>query len=174
MKVTLIAVTSIDGKTTKWENPNIYKWTSQEDHDNFFSHIEANNFIVLGSKTYEAAKSVIRLSDNRLTLVMTHSPKKFESDAIPGQLEFTNLTPLEIIEKYQSKKDNLLLTSGETINKLFFEAGLVDEILLTIEPYIFGSGNTLLGDTKLEIEYKLLSTKKLNSKGTLLLRYSKY
>jgi len=40
MKVILAMVTSVDGKTTKWNNPDIYKWTSEEDQTHFFSLIE--------------------------------------------------------------------------------------------------------------------------------------
>lgn len=172
MNVTLIAVISVDGKTTKWGDPNIYKWTSQEDHDNFFSHVESNNFIVMGSKTYEAARSVIRISNNRLTLVLTRNPEKYKNATIPGQLEFTSQNPEAIIKEYEGKFENLLLTSGGEINTLFFRSKLINRIILTIEPYLFGEGNNILENTKLDINLSLNSVKQLNKKGTLLLDYS--
>lgn len=172
MNITLIAVISIDGKTTKWGNPNIYKWTSKEDHDNFFSHVESYNFVIMGSKTYNAAKSVIRLASNRMTLVMTKNPSKYSKDAIPGQLEFTSQTPEEIVQRFGKKYSDLLLTGGAEINKLFFEAKLVTKIILTIEPVLFGEGTNLVDLFPFDVHLLLDSVKKLNTKGTLLLQYS--
>ncbi len=172
MTITLITAISIDGKTTKWGNPNIYKWTSKEDHDNFFSHVESNTFVIMGSKTYEAAKSVIRLAPGRLTLVMTRNPKKYENDSIPGQLEFTSDEPHKIIKRFEGIFSNLLLTGGAEVNKLFFEAKLVDKIILTIEPFLFGAGTNIVDSYPLDINLQLESFQRLNKKGTLLLSYS--
>jgi dihydrofolate reductase len=172
MNVTLIAVQSIDGKTTKWGEPNIYTWTSKEDHDNFFSHIDSNNFIVMGSKTYDAAKSVIRLAPNKITLVMTKNPSRYSDDAIPGQLEFTSQTPEQIIQAFKKSYSDLLLTGGAEINKLFFDAKLVNKIILTIEPVLFGDGTNLVESFPFDISLELNSFKQLNKKGTLLLEYS--
>lgn len=172
MNITLIAVTSVDGKTTKWGNPNIYKWTSKEDHDNFFSAVKSSNFVIMGSKTYDAARSVIKLSPNRLTLVMTRKPEKYSNDIIPGQLEFTSEMPEQIVKKFESKYSHLLLTGGAEINKLFFESKLVNKVILTLEPTLFGDGTGLVETFPLDIQLQLDSVKQLNKRGSLLLQYS--
>lgn len=172
MKITLVAVVSVDGKTTKWGEPNIYTWTSKEDHDQFFTLIKSHTLIVMGAKTYLAAKSVIKLAPGKMTLVMTRNPKKFKKETIPGQLEFTSDSPQQIIEKFKDTNEELLLTGGGEINSLFLKDHLVNEIILTIEPRLFGTGNNIAESKDLDTNLKLLSLKQLNENGTLLLRYS--
>jgi riboflavin biosynthesis pyrimidine reductase len=53
---------------------------------------------------------------------------------------------------------------------LFFAAGLVDEIWLTVEPILFGGGTPLLV-ARVDVRLELLASEKLNAAGTLLLRY---
>jgi dihydrofolate reductase len=76
---------------------------------------------------------------------------------------------IERLSKAGYKK--LLLVSGEGINKLFFEASLIDEIHLTIEPYLFGSGKKITAAFSGFRNLKLLSCEQLNKNGTLLVRY---
>ena len=59
----------------------------------------------------------------------------------------------------------------ELINNQLFEANLIDEIILTIEPKIFGSGHNILTNAKIDRQLKLLDYQKLNDQGTLLLHY---
>ena len=73
------------------------------------------------------------------------------------------------LEKQNYKQS--LLVGGSEINTLFFRDKLVDEIWLTIEPKIFGNGNDLTTGQNFDIELKLKSSKRLNTTGTLLLKY---
>ena len=60
---------------------------------------------------------------------------------------------------------------GSQTNTLFLEAGLVDEIWLTIEPVIFGSGIDLFTHA-LDLKAKLVHYETLNDTGSVHLRYS--
>ena len=56
----------------------------------------------------------------------------------------------------------------------FLENNLLDEIYLTIEPLVLGSGIDLFASKKSDDHhFKLISVKKLNQKGSLLLVYKK-
>lgn len=166
---------SVDGKTTKGNDPNIYKWTSKEDQKHFFSLIEKFNVIIMGRKTFLAAKGLMKLSPKKLRLVITKNPNSFKQAEIPGQLEFTSDSPEAILRKLQKRKyKEILLAGGANINTLFFKVKLVNELWLTIEPYIFGSGNSLVADEKLNVNLHLKSVKRLNTKGTLFLKYKVY
>ena len=172
MKVIMVAVSSLNGKTTKGKDPNIYSWTSKEDTDFFFSLIEKNNLIVMGSGTYEAARKVIKLKKNKLRIVLTRNPRKYSEETKKDMLEFTNDTPLELIKKLENRGYNqMLVVGGGTINSLFLKSKLVDEIYLTIEPKIFGQGQELINEENLDSNLKLINIKKLNKQGTLLLKY---
>lgn len=172
MKVILAATSSINGKITKGDDPNIYSWTSKEDAKLFFSLIKKHNLIVMGSKTYEAARNIIKLKKNKLRIVLTRNPEKYKNFARSGTLEFRNESPYDLIsriEKLGYKK--MLLVGGSEVNTLFLKASLVDEVYVTIEPYIFGGGKDLILEEELDVGLRLIDVKKLNVNGTLHLRY---
>ena len=172
MKVTMVMLITIDGKMTKWNDPNIYKWTSKEDQRFFFSLIRKNNLIVMGRKTYEAAKKNLRINNNKLRVILTKNPEKYAMYSIPNKLEFSNLTPEKLIEKLGKRGyKKMLLVSGGAINSHFLKANLVDELFLTIEPRIFGIGKPIVSEENLNTILKLVSSKRINKQGTLLLKY---
>ena len=65
----------------------------------------------------------------------------------------------------------MLLAGGSEIATQFFKDSLIDEFWLTMEPIILGSGKPLVSDEVLNIPLKLLSLRKLNTRGTLHGRY---
>lgn len=171
MKIILAIVTSVDGKSTKGDAPP-NSWASKEDQSYFFSQIKKNNLIVMGKNTYLAIKTNIKHSDEKLRIVLTHNPKQFEKDQIKGQLEFSSESPKALVQRLEKLGyKNMLLLSGPSLNTTFFKGKLIDELWLTLEPKIFGLGKGLVDEQKLNIELKLQSIKKLNTQGTLLLKY---
>jgi dihydrofolate reductase len=172
MKVTLAVVASLDGKTTKGEIVNQYKWASKEDQEHFFTLIGSNDLIVMGRKTYETSKSIIKLEEGKLRVVMTQNPDKFKKEEVKGQLEFSGESVQNLLKRLEKGgRRKMLLVGGAGISTLFFRQKAVDEIWITVEPKIFGSGNGLVNEDKLDIQLSLLSVKKLNKNGTLLLKY---
>lgn len=164
-------VVSLDGKSTKGKLKN-QQWASKEDQNHFQSLIASSNLIVMGRKTHEAAKPIIRLQKEKLRIVLTQDPERFKTSTVTGQLEFSSESPallLKRVEKAGYKK--LLLVGGSNINTLFFKAKLVDEIWLTVEPKIFGLGNGMVDNIKIDVRLQLESIEKLNKNGTLLLKY---
>jgi dihydrofolate reductase len=171
IKVTLAMVVSLDGKSTKGEIKN-QSWASKEDQKYFQFLIASNNLIVMGRKTYETAKTAMRLEEVKLRVVLTQNPKKFKTDNVAGQLEFSKESPLALLKRLEKAGyKKMLLVSGSAINTLFFKARLIDEIWLTVEPKIFGSGNNMVDNIGLDVQLHLESVKKLNKNGTLLLKY---
>ncbi len=172
MFITLAMVISVDGKITEGENADVRKWTSQEDKEHFNGLIKNNNLIIMGRNTYIAAKPIIKLSPKKLRVVLTKHPKQYKKEAVPGQLEFTSDTPKKLVEKLKARgyKKALLAGGGHT-NTAFLKENLVNKLLLTVEPKIFGSGKPLVTNELMHVHLQLKSGKKLNSKGTLLLTY---
>ena len=172
MKVTMVMLSSIDGKTTQGNNKNVYVWSSKEDQRHFFSLIKKNNLIVMGRATYEASKPVIKLEKGKLRIILTRNPKKYLNQSIKGQLEFSDESPNKLLKRLSALNyRNILLVGGSTINGLFLKQNLVDELYLTIEPKIFGSGKNITEGQLLDKCLQLISIKKLNKAGTLLLKY---
>lgn len=172
MKITLAAVTSINGKLTRGDDADIYKWTSKEDAKLFFETIEKHNLIVMGSKTYNAARKIIKLKKDKLRIVLTRNPGKYKSETVTGSLEFSSESPKELVSRLEKKEyKEMLLIGGTEINTLFLKNSLVDELHLTIEPFVFGRGKSLVLEEDLSLSLKLIDIKKLNKKGTLCLKY---
>lgn len=172
MKVTMVMLSSADGKTTRGNETNIYSWTSSEDQKYFFGLIKKNNLIVMGRSTYEAVSKIIKLEVKRLRIILTRHPKNYQSKTIKGQLEFSDENPRKLIKRLAGLGyKQILLVGGSKINGLFLKEDLVDEFFLTIEPKIFGSGKNIIEELSLDTNLKLTSIKKLNKNGTLLLKY---
>lgn len=161
-------VSSLNGRITKGNSNESQWWASKEDQKNFHGLLKKAKLIVMGSKTYEASKKNIILTSNKLRVILTRHPKK----SIPNILEFTNDAPKQLVTKLSKRGyKELLLVGGGEINSLFLKAKLVNELYLTLEPVIFGTGKLLTSDGTFNSNLKLVSSKKLNSNGTLLCRY---
>lgn len=172
MKIAMVMLATADGKTTRGDETDIYLWTSKEDQRYFFSLIKKSNLIVMGRSTYEAAKPVMKLETKKLRIVLTRYPEHYLSQTVPGRLEFSSETPKHLVNRLSIlgyKK--ILLVGGSKINGLFLKASLVDEFFLTIEPRIFGSGKNIVDQPELNKQLQLISIKKLNRIGTIILRY---
>lgn len=172
MKVILLAAASLNGKITSGTDPNIYSWTSLEDQKIFFEKIKKAKLIIMGAKTYEHAKHLMKHKKGRIRVVLTRTPKKYRAEKVAGMLEFTDNTPCVILKRFENKEiKEALLVGGSEINSLFFEQNLIDEIHLTIEPLVFGSGKNLFEKTDYHAKLQLVSSQKLNNQGTLRLIY---
>lgn len=164
-------VTSLDGKSTKGNLGGAHLFSSPEDQKHFQQIIESAKLIIMGSATYENAKGMMQHREGRLRIVVTGDPKKYEIEKIPGQLEFTNETPIDLLKRLESKGfSEGYLVGGAKTNTEFFKEKLVTEVWQTLEPKILGMGNGIVGE-EMEVNLKLISEEKLNDNGTLLLKY---
>ncbi|MCR4305461.1 MAG: dihydrofolate reductase family protein, partial [Candidatus Daviesbacteria bacterium] len=87
-------------------------------------------------------------------------------------LEFSSKSPKQLVKELTGRGyKQILLASGPKLNTAFLKDKLVQELWLTLEPNIFGVGIGLVDSEKLDIKLRLLSSKRLNPQGTLLLKY---
>jgi dihydrofolate reductase len=171
MKTILIFVSTLDGKITKWGDPKIRSWSSRDDQEYFDKIWKKAHVIIMGSGTY--LPDPLAPDPKHLFIVMSRNPDKYKDREVPGQLLFTNESPLHLImqlEKQGEKK--LLIVGGARIATSFLKEQLIDELWLTIEPKIFGSGTSFVAEEKLDINLRLLSLEKINSQGTLITKYA--
>ncbi len=146
MKIILAMVLSLDGKSTKADlSPNL--WASVEDQGFFHDLKKKIGVIIVGRKTYEAAGKPH--GDGIRRIVMSR------------ETGFT--LPTDV--------DEALLVGGSELNAEFFRRKLINEIYLTIEPKIFGTGLPLAQGIPLEVQLELINVQQLNPQGTLLLHY---
>ncbi len=106
----------------------------------------------------------------QLRIVVTLSPGSYLADAVPGKLEFSDNRPQEISTLLSGRGfRQAAVLGGSQIHSLFLEAGLVDEIWLTVEPFLFGKGTPLLAK-RTDVRLELASSQPL-SQSTFLLKY---
>jgi len=173
MKLILIMVTSLDGHSTRGSETDNHTWTSEEDQAHFMKVLEESTLVIMGSATYEPAKGQMEHNNEKLRVVITRTPEKYDAEKIDGQLEFTNEKPTELLKRLESQGYTKgLLVGGARTNTEFFKEGLVTQLWQTIEPKILGVGNGIIGDEKVDVSLRLLSSEKMNEKGTLLLKYA--
>lgn len=170
MKSILVFVSTLDGKVTKWGNPDVRTWSSQSDQDYFKNVWEKSHLIVMGSNTYNVER--LKPSSKHLFVIMTHRPSEYEESEESGQLEFTSESPEKLFERFENKGHELMLVvGGAHIATSFFKAQLIDELWLTIEPKIFGTGGSFVIEENLDINLQLLSSERVNEQGTLICKY---
>ena len=166
----LVFVTSLDGKITKWGDPHVHKWSSKEDQAYFKKLWSESKLTVLGSSTFDF--DPIKPNPNTRLIVMTSHPETYSDREVKGEVEFTSESPKALVARLSSEGyPELLVAGGAHIATSFLEANLIDELWLTLEPKIFGSGGNFVAESKLDVELELLSHEKLNKQGTLLMKY---
>ena len=172
----LIAAISLDGFIAQQLNQPSTAWTCQEDKKFFHKKTKQAGTIVLGKTTFETIGFPL---PNRLNIVYTSSSaetlaKKYNfstSQASADNFRTTALQPAALVEQLAKEgKKQLAVCGGSSIYTQFMQAGLVNKLFLTVEPVVFGQGIKLFNQP---INQKLLlvSSKKLNQQGSLLLEY---
>lgn len=172
MKIILVMVQSLNGKITAGVGSRVHDWSSKEDQKYFAALKARARLIIMGRKTYEAAKEHMTLSPRALRVILTKNPKGYTRETVPGQLEFTSESPKALVKRLEKiGHKTALLVGGSEINAAFLKQNLIDELWLTVEPLIIGRGKNLFSETESRKKILLRSAKKLNKNGTLLLKY---
>lgn len=172
MNVVMVMVSTINGKITKGKDPDTASWASHEDQQHFLSLLEKYPLRVMGRKSYEATKNRLKFQKHRRRIVVTNHPEQFNKETIPGQLEFTDESPEELVSRLDMEgHKTLLVLGGGTLNTEFFKKKLVHELYLTIEPKLFGSGVPFISEDCPDVQLLLQSVKRINTQGTILLHY---
>ena len=171
MKTILVFVSTLDGKVTKWGDPDVKSWSSQSDKDYFKKKWKESPLIIMGSNTYNA--DPVKPSAKHLFVIMTHHSSEYSRIEIPGQLEFTDKSPDKLVERFDKEgQEQMLIVGGANIATSFLKKHLIDELWLTIEPKIFGTGGSFVVEEKLDINLQLISVERVNKQGTLITKYS--
>jgi dihydrofolate reductase len=163
VRVLLVAAITIDGKIAR-DSREVISWSSPEDKRMFMRVSQEAGLLIMGRSTYE---TLDRPLPERLHIVLTSDMNR----PAPPQVEFTSASPADILDALEKRGfKTAILAGGARTYRTFIDAGLVDELWLTVEPLAFGEGISLLGDYPLDLRLHLIQSALLNE-SSLQLRY---
>jgi dihydrofolate reductase len=166
MKVIMMMAMTADGKIAK-DSGHFPNWTSKEDKKLFAQISKEIGVVMFGEKTFATFPSPL---PNRLNVVFTQNLDKPEIESVKW---VTGEPELILAELEKIGFSSALLGGGAYLNTLFLEKKLIDEIIITIEPKIFGAGLGLFnGD--FNINLKLIDMQKINENALMLKYQVKY
>ena len=134
MKVVLLMALTADGMIAR--DPNHFPdWTSKQDKAMFKQVTQKAGVIVMGRRTYDAIGKPL---PGRRNVVMTRNKQRRSSHP---DLVYTGSEPADLLASLEAEGFvEVILAGGATINTLFAQKGLIDEIQVTYSPKVFGSG----------------------------------
>jgi dihydrofolate reductase len=134
IKTILLMAQTLDGKIAKHAD-HYPDWTGRADKQLFIRETRRAGAIIMGSRTFDTIGKPL---PGRRNIIMTRNPERVSQW---DNLVFTSLSPQSILEGLERDGfERVVLAGGARINTLFAEAGLIDEILVTITPLLFGRG----------------------------------
>ncbi len=148
MHVTLIASITADGFIAQNKEQSSLTWTSREDTKFFIQKTKEIGVVIMGATTFETIQPKHLPFAGRTIVVMSKSKTYPQYDHQDVRSE--NGTAKEVLEKLEEQDvSQVVLGGGASVYTQFMQAGLVDELFLTVEPMVFGSGIKLFSETVL-------------------------
>lgn len=162
-KVILLMALTVDGRSGLSAD-HFPDWTGSADKRMFKSLSQRAGVVIMGSRTYDTIGKPL---PGRLNVVMTRNPERVSDNEA---LSYTNQSPVEILKMLAEQGyQEAILAGGATVNDLFVDAGLVDELIITFAPLTFGHGLGLYNTAK-TLRLFLLDHKALDA-HTLMAHY---
>jgi dihydrofolate reductase len=162
MKVILMMAMTLDGKIAKTSD-HFPDWTSKEDKKYFAKISKEAGVVMMGEKTFKTFPLPL---SGRLNVVFTleKNPPQIES------VKWVTGEPEKVIGELEDMGyKSAVLGGGANLNGLFLKKGLINEIIVTVEPKIFGEGLSLFsGDFDVNLE--LIDIEKIND-NSIVLKY---
>ena len=181
-KFIAIAAITIDGKIAQ-NKKHMSDWTSPEDKLFMRALLNKCDVVIVGNNTY---KTAIKPLSKRNCIVFSRSENQTnQMNRIYVNPEKTDIKKLinnlpafapgfgGLPSKNKNKVGKKIAILGGAQTYAYCLANnMLDELYLTIEPLVFGKGiNLFEGKNFLNSNFKLISIKKLNKQGSLLLKY---
>jgi len=163
MKVTMMMAITADGMIAR-DQAHFPDWTCPADKKMFKERTQKAGVVIFGSRTFETIGKPLR---GRLNIVLTRHTERYQS---AENLLFSSASPERVLKDLAQRGfEEAVLAGGSIINTLFMKAWLINEVVLTVAPQIFGHGLTLFSEP-CDVNLHLLEVQKLDS-HFVVLRY---
>ena len=172
MITSIIVATSKDGYIArdKDADPSTV-WTSREDKKRFVELSKRIGTIILGLNTFN---TVPRDEHGNVRPLKGRHHIVYADRAIAPHpdVEATMDKPDVLLKKLSDRGvREVAICGGASIYRMFYDAGLVDKIYLTVEPVAFGSGIPFLKEN-IEDKFKLVKEETVGN-GTIFREYDR-
>ncbi|OGC51640.1 hypothetical protein A2982_02060 [candidate division WWE3 bacterium RIFCSPLOWO2_01_FULL_39_13] len=166
MKVVLYMAITANGYIAKPDGNT--DWVCETDWNELEKFVGNSDTVLMGKKTWQVSGDDFPYG-SCLNVVMTNDilllSKKEE------KVMFTDKSPRALVKALGLRGfSRLLIIGGGITNSIFAKSGVIDEVLLSVHPLIFGKGIKLFADSDFGLSLKLLTVKTLNE-GLVQLRY---
>lgn len=158
MSVTLYMAVSADGfiadlhDNTPWSDD---AWTAFKDF------VRTCDVVLLGRRTYEIMTAQNEFIDGPEYIIATRN----------SQLETGDLRKINIQSREDMPRaDKIGVIGGGDFNGSLAKLGLLDEVILDVEPIILGNGKRLFGDYEAKLKLELIDSRKVGA-STVQSRY---
>ena len=159
MKLILVMALTADGKIGR-DSSHFPDWTEPSDKKLFMSVSKAAGVIIMGARTFDTLGKPL---PGRKHIVLTQNKERRTSSE---NLVFTQKRPADILHDLGAEGyDTAILAGGARINYLFAKENLIDEIILTYSPKLFGTGLSLFSNS-VHMDLELLEHRRIG-KNTL-------
>ena len=152
---------TLDGKIAKNDH-HFPDWTGSADKQFFVKITKKAGAIIMGSKTFDAIGKPL---PERKNIVLTRDRSR---RSVGTDLIFTDQSPESILNNLgKMGYTEVVLAGGSIVNSLFARANLIDEIIITIAPRVFGTGISFFVD-EMDLQLELVAVKTLGRDHVLL------
>lgn len=169
MKVTLYVAMAVNGIIARESNEEDF--LSDANWKTFVEFGNKAGCMIWGRKTHEVVKTwekkyLDSIAD--ITKVIVTSNNEYDAGA-GFEIASSPEAALEMLAKRGFKE--VILSGGSRLNASFAQKGLIDEVILNIEPVVVGKGIPLFAGEEFDLKLELLEEKQL-VKGLVQLHYA--
>ena len=138
--VTLVMALTADGKIGK-DPGHFPDWTGKADKQLFAAISKKAGAVIMGSKTFDTFGKPL---PHRKNIILTQNRNR--QSKWPNLL-YTDKNPETILKDLEAEGySEVVLAGGAGVNTLFARSNLIDNIIVTISPKIFGKGLSLFAE----------------------------
>lgn len=173
-KIIYHVATTLDNYIAR-EDGSIGGFLEEGDHiPDYMAHLQRYDTVIMGRNTYEFGYQYGLKPGQPAYPHMQHYifSKTLQFDAEPDEkVKIIHKDEIPFIrELKQTDGTDIYLCGGGVFAAYLFENGLIDEVIVKLNPVVFGSGIKLFGGSTKSANLRLIDTKVYNS-GVVLLTY---
>ena len=120
--------------------------------------MESVDALIMGRNTFEKVLSFPEWPYGNKPVVVLSSSLQARPDSVPDTVRIANGSPQQIVARLMSQGMNSFYVDGGVTIQRFLNAGLIDELTMTVIPVLLGSGIPLFGPLESDISLELASS----------------